>query len=77
MGDVDRSAPASNATDAVTSPRLTESAIDVLGLTLLATGGPSPALDVLFVHSLQGHPEHSWTYTPESRSEVSNSRCFI
>jgi hypothetical protein len=77
MGDVDRSAPESHATDAVTSPQLTESAIDILGLTLLATGGPSPALDVVFVHGLQGHPEHTWIYTPKSRSEVSNSRCFI
>ena len=43
-------------------PYLTETAIDDLGLNLLATGGPSPALDLILVHGLQGHPEHTWTH---------------
>ena len=47
-------------------PQLTGAPVQDIGLTLLATGGPSPELDVLFVHGLQGHPETTWTkiYTP-------------
>lgn len=77
MGDRDPSARGSAATAAATDPHLTENTIEVLGLTLLATGGPSPALDVIFVHGLQGHPEDTWTYTFKTRSEVSNFRRFV
>ena len=63
----------SNSTDAARDPTLTETSIELLGLTLLATGGPSPALDVIFVHGLQGHPEKTWTYLSDTGSEVSNS----
>ena len=72
MPDGDPSASLSHNTDAARDPHLTESMIDLLGLTLLATGGPKPALDVIFVHGLQGHPEDTWTYLSGDRSEVSS-----
>ena len=74
MGDRDPSTHVTNSTDAATDPHLTESTIDLHGLTLLATGGPRPALDVIFVHGLQGHPEKTWTYTSKTRSKVRTFR---
>ena len=76
MDDRGRSVRMSDRTDAVMDPDLTESTIEVLGLTVLATGGPNPALDIIFVHGLQGHPENTWTYTSETRSVVCRYQRF-
>ena len=62
-----------SSTETTPNPVLTEEEIENRGLTLLATGGPSPALDVVFVHGLQGHPGHTWTYTSDSRSKSGQS----
>ena len=73
MGDGDPSAHMSKKMNTATDPHpdLTKSTIELLGLTLLATGGPNPALDVIFVHGLQGHPEHTWTYIADTKSKAS------
>ena len=60
--------------NAATGPTLTNNTIENLGLTLLATGGPNPALDVFFIHGLQGHPEDTWTLKSPVEAEVSKHR---
>ena len=50
-------------------PDLTNASINELGLTLLATGGPRPKLDVVLVHGLQGHPEKTWTFNAKAKTE--------
>ena len=72
MNDRDRPASLFSNRDAAKDPEFTKSTIEPLGLTLLATGGPNPAMEVIFVHGLQGHPENTWTYTTETKSKVSN-----
>ena len=61
MADADSSTRSQNIGGAQL-PHLTNTPIEDLGLTLLATGGLNPSLDIIFVHGLQGHPEHTWTY---------------
>ena len=57
--------------DTAQHPHLTGSTIDDLGLTLLATGGPNPSLDVIFVHGLQGHPKDTWAYVRKDKQGAS------
>ena len=58
--------------DAAQQPFLTGAAIDDVGLNLLTTGGPRPDLDVILVHGLQGHPEHTWTHTGNAKQRTMN-----
>ena|SRR2546421_445992 len=60
----------SHSLDTAQRPHLTETAIDDLGLPLLATGGPNPTLDVILVHGLHGHPEHTWTHIRKAKQEA-------
>ncbi len=58
--------PSSPAIESSTSPpqfRFEPDAMPVkaTGFTILQTP-PDPALDIIFVHGLQGHPERTWTF---------------
>ena len=63
--------------DAQQRPHLTGIAIEDLGLTLLATGGSSPTLDVFLVHGLHGHPEYTWTHTRKVEQRVTRKEVRV
>ena len=58
--------PTTQTPDITETPSLTHAAVASYGLTLLATGGTSPALDVFFVHGLQGDPKDTWLFKGKS-----------
>ena len=76
MGDVTPSA-SSQSCNSTQDPCLTGNTIDDLGLTLLTTGGPLPALDVIFVHGLQGHPEYTWAHVGKADKGTINKRTRV
>ena len=50
---------------------ITNIPVEAEGLTLLATGGDNPLFDIVFIHGLQGHPEHTWTHVEKVQREES------
>ena len=58
-------------------PTLTRSKVEDLGLTVLVTGGASPAFDVVFLHGIQGHPSKTWTSAESDEVEFHRSRSRI
>ncbi|KAG8525757.1 uncharacterized protein KY384_000517 [Bacidia gigantensis] len=64
--------------EAVGSPgSITDDLVEREGFTLLASGGPKPLFDIVFVHGLQGHPELTWThieYVQQADQSDSNNK---
>lgn len=52
---------------------VTSDPVEDVGFTLLASGGPKPLFDIVFVHGLQGHPKTTWTHKEVVREDVQNA----